>query len=65
MTELTLFHAIPSRGMIVHWMLEELNASYLKAGVFYVKNPNTLPRTLPATLAIVEQPTTIDAVSPV
>ncbi len=43
-------------------MLEELNASYLKAGVFYVKNPNTLPRTLPATLAIVERPTTIDAV---
>ena len=43
-------------------MLEELNASYLQAGVFYVKNPNTLPRTLPATLAIVKRPTTIDAV---
>jgi glutathione S-transferase len=28
MTELTLFHAIPSRGLVVHWMLEELNVPY-------------------------------------
>jgi len=42
-------------------MFSELNEAYLKAGVFYVKNPNTLPRTLPATLAAVSKPTTIDA----
>jgi glutathione S-transferase len=28
MTELTLFHAIPSRGLVVHWMLEELKVPY-------------------------------------
>jgi hypothetical protein len=28
MTELALFHAISSRGLIVHWMLEELNVPY-------------------------------------
>ncbi|HJN53285.1 MAG: amidohydrolase family protein [Pseudomonadales bacterium] len=42
-------------------MLDELNEAYLKAGVFYVKNPNTLPRTLPQTLGVVNSATTIDA----
>ncbi len=28
MTEITLYHAIPSRGMIVKWMLEELGIKY-------------------------------------
>ncbi len=28
MTDLTLYHAIPSRGLVVHWMLEELKVPY-------------------------------------
>jgi glutathione S-transferase len=28
MTDLTLYHAVPSRGMIVRWMLEELGEPY-------------------------------------
>ena len=28
MTDLTLYHAIPSRSMVVHWMLEELKVPY-------------------------------------
>ena len=28
MTDLTLYHAIPSRGLIVHWLLEELGQPY-------------------------------------
>jgi glutathione S-transferase len=28
MTDLILYHAIPSRGLVVHWMLEELKVPY-------------------------------------
>ncbi|MCB9880580.1 MAG: glutathione S-transferase family protein [Planctomycetes bacterium] len=28
MSEITFYHAIPSRGLIVHWMLEEVGAPY-------------------------------------
>ena len=28
MSELTLYYAVPSRGMVVHWMLEELGVPY-------------------------------------
>ena len=27
MTDLVLYHAVPSRAMVVHWMLEETGAS--------------------------------------
>lgn len=28
MSELTLYYAVPSRGMVIHWMLEELGQPY-------------------------------------
>lgn len=40
---------------------EILNQAYLQAGVFYLRNPNNLPRTLPRTIELVASVTTIDA----
>jgi cytosine/adenosine deaminase-related metal-dependent hydrolase len=41
---------------------EDTLAAYLKAGIFYVKNPNSLPRTTTTVRALVNRPDGVDVV---